>query len=53
MAVCLLPVIALVVVMGIWEDDEMGKEAPRGRREIQVELRPWACPGLKGWALEL
>ena len=43
MAVCLLPVVAFVVVM-----DKMGKEAPWGRREIQVELGPWACPSLKG-----
>ena len=33
MAVCLLPVIAFMVVL-----DRIGKEFPRWRREIQVEL---------------
>ena len=40
--------VACLVVM-----DKMGEKAPGGRREIQVELGPWACPDGKGWALEL
>ena len=28
--------------------DKMGEKAPGGRREIQVELGPWACPDGKG-----
>ena len=33
--------------------DKMEEKVPGGRKVIQVELGPCACPDGKGWTLEL